>query len=572
VRWRFAYLPGVTQAADRCGGHTLTDTTSSPPVDLGFQVFNLSTYPHFVELLHTLGVESEPSDMSFSLSVDDGRLEWASHSLTSVFAQPRNAISPGFWRMLMDVRRFGNEAPSVLDSPECETMSLGDYLNDRGYSHEFVHQYMLPMTACIWSAPNATALDFPVRTLVRFWVNHHLLHATAARPVWRVVKNRSQSYVDKILAVLPDVRTNTPVVAVQRGAGVVVVHDGHGGQAAFEHIVFACHSDQALACLGAQASADERSVLERIRYQISDVYLHSDPSLMPRASTAWASWNCREQSGASDNNVSVTYWLNRLQNLPPDAPNRFCTLNPRSLPRGVIRQLKLSHPMLDRSTVAAQGRIPLLQGCVGLNTWFCGAWCGYGFHEDGLQSAIDVCRQLGVTVPWQTHAVSPVVTLTQSVAFRMFDRVAALGISTGSLRMILPDGSERRYGSVAPAAGPHVSMRVFDMQLWVRLSRDDDIGLGEGYMAGDFAVNDLSDLLSLVTLNARGLAQGGAGGSHAHRLLNWAGTQVQRMRHGLRANTVRGSRRNITEHYDLVSRARPAACLATDHTRVLRTG
>ena len=308
------------EAGDYLGGHTCTTNSEgtatqckdAPPVDLGFQVFNLTTYPNFVEMLEHLGVDSERSDMSFAISHDNGALEWGSkHGLKSLCAQSQNAVSPRFWSMVCEAIRFGFQATEVLSNERLGRLSLGAYLNERGYSKAFRDFYVIPMCAAIWSSPNVEVLAFPVRPLVAFWKNHHLLDLFSPRPIWRVVKGRSQTYVKRIANVLGEnnVQRNAQVMAVRRrsaasGGGVeleVVAKLSKDSAAAsptstpmrvsskqhFDMCVLAVHSDQALKLLGEDATAAERDVLSAIPYAPSDIYLHDDTSLMPRRRGAW---------------------------------------------------------------------------------------------------------------------------------------------------------------------------------------------------------------------------------------------------------------------------------------------
>ena len=301
------------------GGHTLTDESiKGVPVDLGFQVFNRSTYGHFEQFLEELGVDSEESDMSFSLSVDDGRLEWGSQKgLLSIFSQKRNLVSVEFWTMLKDVYRFGKEAPKCLhDEDTYRNMTLGDYLAKHGYSRSFTYNYVLPMCAAIWSCSNQQALDFSVQVLVRFWVNHHLLDLIE-RPQWRVVKDRSRSYVEKVISYLKDARASTPVASASKAGGKWLLTDARGGREQFDELVMATHTNVTLKILGQELSLAQRKVLEGVPYAKNSVYLHRDASLMPRDPGVWASWNCLDQTvlnsgGASTRPECVTYWVNSL--------------------------------------------------------------------------------------------------------------------------------------------------------------------------------------------------------------------------------------------------------------------
>ena len=377
---------------------------------------------------------TEPSDMSFALSVGEvgqaPTLEWGSHGLASLFAQRANAASPAFLGMVAEVIRFGRTAPEVLDpaSPYA-ALSFGAYLAARKFSPYFTSHYALPMCAAVWSVPAATVLTFPAAMLVRFWANHHLLDL-AQRPVWRVVRGRSRAYVQAVAAALGEgaVRTGVEVTRVEPAAGAaaprprVFTSGGPPAGEAFDAVVLGVHSDTALALIGGADGpaatgpcAGAAAVLAAIPYAANDVYLHTDPALMPAARAAWASWNCisRRPAGvpppaspADDTAaVCVTYWVNSLQRLPPGAPDTFVTLNPppgcAPAPGAVARRLSLAHPIFGPSTPAAQAALAAANAGEAATSrlYFGGAWAGYGFHEDGMRAAVGVAGLLTAGAP-----------------------------------------------------------------------------------------------------------------------------------------------------------------------------
>ena len=523
----------------------------------------MTTYPHLVALFERLKIETEPSDMSFALSLDGGEgLEWASHGLSGLFVQKSNALSPSFLKMIREVVRFGREAPEVLEpSSRFGDGAFGDYLEARGYSRFFIKNYVLPMCAAVWSVPQERVLSFPARMLVRFWANHHLLDLFQ-RPVWRVVKGRSRAYVEKIAEELRDVRLSTPVRKVipatsppaakaapssssstsattSRARPTVLAADG---EASYDAVVLATHSDVSLKLLrrgllhcgvdiekpekeegqekekvkgGGNSSSSSNNnpcstamrALTSIPYDSNAVYLHTDASLMPRNREAWASWNCLQSSspppppssrdggggsGGENNNgdtsspydtapVCVTYWLNRLQRLPSNAPDTFVTLNPPRPPCATktLRILDLDHPVFGPDTPRAQALLQESQGQGGI--YFAGAWCGYGFHEDGMRSGVDVVRAMGGVLPWDefipragasaslSSPPSPTSTCSSSLsssssivlpprfpspklsyldrlAIATFDRFARGAVTSGRLTVILPNGEQLDYG------------------------------------------------------------------------------------------------------------------------------
>jgi cyclopropane fatty-acyl-phospholipid synthase-like methyltransferase/predicted NAD/FAD-binding protein len=501
--------------------------------------------------------------------VDGGRLEWGSHGLGSVFAQRRNAASPSFLAMLRDVLRFGREAPAVLDPAAGKAyagVSLGQYLAAQRYSRAFIDNYVVPMCAAVWSVPAAQVLAFPVTTLVRFWANHHLLDVLQ-RPCWRVVKGRSREYVAAAVAALADARAAAPVHSVRSlgPAGPVEVHAADGTEQ-YDSVVLATHADVSLRLLGAAAPAGVRAVLAGVPYADNDVWLHADPALMPRRREVWASWNCLQAGGpdAAGRPVCVSYWANRLQDLPPAAPDLFVTLNPPSppAPDKVLRRLTLAHPVFGEASVAAQAALPGVQGRGGL--YLAGAWAGYGFHEDGLRSAVAVVEALGGAIPWSPRACSPKMGWLDAAALRVFDRFARAAITVGRLRLVLPNGEERSYGAPAPAAGGaaaawrgrpplDATLRVYDAAFFRKVIARHDTGLGEAYMDGDFEVvegvggsGDLGSLLAVATANAASIE----GTRGLLGVFNRLGDRALRAAHAARSNTAAGSRRNIEEHYD----------------------
>jgi len=386
---RQGHAVSLFEAEARLGGHTATvDVTLQGrtfPVDTGFLVFNDRTYPRLIALFDELGVESVASEMSFSCRVDRHRLEWAGTDFRSLFAQPSNALRPAFWRMLADIARFKREATALDEDKRLWSITLGNYLENERYSVPFRDWYLLPMAAAIWSAPRRDILDFPLPTFVRFCRNHGLLQVTG-RPQWRTVLGGARTYVEKIAAQLPDVRVGTPVHRIVRARGGVTLDSGTRTSEAFDAVVLACHSDQALALL-ADPSRSEQRLLSAVRYQPNRVVLHTDPALLPRSRRAWSAWNYLAADDVTGQRpVAVSYLINKLQPLPCTTPV-IVTLNPpfEPDPARVLQEFEYSHPLLDSAAVAAAQGIAQLSG--ERHTWYAGAWLGYGFHEDGLASA-----------------------------------------------------------------------------------------------------------------------------------------------------------------------------------------
>lgn len=378
----------VFEADNRIGGHTNTGNVELAgrqyAVDTGFIVFNDRTYPNFIELLDELGVASQASDMSFSLRNDHARLEYKGSTLNTLFAQRRNMVRPGFYRMIRDVLRFEKEAPSVLE-PALSQISLGEFLTSGNYSPEFIEHYIIPMGAAIWSSKPDGMRDVPAAFFVRFFKNHGLLSVNN-RPVWRVIKGGSARYVEKLVeGHLDRIHLNSPVEQISRFPTHVEVKVKNAEPQNFDQVFLACHSDQALKML-ADPSIEETEVLGAIRYQPNQAVLHTDTSMMPKRKLAWAAWNYHVPPGPEER-VTLTYNMNILQGL--DAPEQFCvTLNNRDSikPERILDTIDYTHPVFDQKAVNAQARHKEINGPN--RTYYCGAYWRYGFHEDGVLSAL----------------------------------------------------------------------------------------------------------------------------------------------------------------------------------------
>ena len=386
------------EAGDYIGGHTNTIEVpwegTTYAVDTGFIVFNDWTYPNFIALLDRLGVAHQPSDMSFSVRCERTGLEYNGTTLNSLFAQRRNLLRPSFHRMIRDILRFNREAVALLEEAG-PGPSLGAYLKQQRYSEPFIGQYLLPMAAAIWSAGQATILEFPAQYLVRFFKHHGMLSVND-RPTWRVIAGGSSRYVESLVRPFRDrIRLHSPVESIGRfPQGVDVCwrdREGRRETDRFDAIVLACHSDQALALL-AKPSPLEQEVLGAIRYQRNEAVLHTDRSLLPKRRLAWAAWNYHLLPQPPEH-VVVTYHMNRLQGLV--APCEFCvTLNHSEAidPAKVLKCIVYHHPLYSPQAVAAQARYEAINGQQ--RTFYCGAYWGFGFHEDGVRSAMVACRAL----------------------------------------------------------------------------------------------------------------------------------------------------------------------------------
>jgi predicted NAD/FAD-binding protein len=388
------------EAEDRPGGHShtqrveLADATAD--VDTGFLVYNERTYPLFCRLLDRLGVETQPSDMSFSVSDERAGIEWRGSSPSSVFAQRRNLARPAFARMLLDVGRFNRLARGLLEDPPPDHVTLEDVLAPHRWSAGFRDWYLVPLGSSIWSADPSTFTRIPAATFVRFFERHGLLRLRD-QPSWRTVTGGSQSYVQAVLRPLRAegrLRLGTPIEKIRREAGGVELV-GPGGAESFDHVIVATHSDQAVRLLS-DPDRLESGTLGAIRYQPNRATLHTDARLLPHNRRAWASWNYHRLQGESPR-ATLTYHLNQLQALPSRTPV-LVTLNRDEAidPERVLARMEYAHPVLDPPAIAAQRRHGEINGA--RRTWFCGAYWGYGFHEDGVRSAVETCRALGVTL------------------------------------------------------------------------------------------------------------------------------------------------------------------------------
>ncbi len=393
----------VFEADERAGGHTHTVMHGEQPVDTGFIVLNDRNYPRFQAFLAALDVSTQASDMSFGVSIGGGAIEWAGDNWRSLFAQKKLVASAAHWRMLADIVRFNRQGKRLLRDQALPQLALDDFLDRHGYGEAFRARYLLPMAAAIWSTPTRDMLDFPVAAFLRFFDNHGLLDV-ANRPQWRTVTGGSDRYVQAVARVLgPRLRLGCPVVDVARTAENVRLRLENGETQTFDQVIFACHADATRALLE-DADDRERAVLGAFRFQPNRALLHSDARLMPRRRSVWSSWNyLADRAEVSDQRVSVSYWMNRLQRI--DGPrDYFVSLNPLVEPKAdtVIREIEYDHPIFDTAAIDAQQKLAELQGA--RRSWYCGAWCGYGFHEDGLAAAERVALGLGVAAPWSTKA------------------------------------------------------------------------------------------------------------------------------------------------------------------------
>ncbi len=417
------------EAAPRLGGHAHTVDVTLPRndgrpvthgVDVGFLVFNERTYPGFIALLDALGVKSARSDMSFSVQASGGlsgrgpRLEWNGANLDAVFAQRRNLLSPAFWRMLADILRFNRLATALArgaaSAPTEPLETVARFLERHRFSSAFREGYLLPMVACIWSCPLEQMLRYPMRSLAEFCDNHGLLQVDG-RPAWYTVAGGSRHYVDAIAATLPAVHLSRPVQSLARGpAGELRVLSAHGAQA-FDAVVLACHAPQSARLLASLAPGDALqpalSALRTLRTQANRAVLHTDTTLLPQRRKAWAAWNFERghSRDAGSAPVCLHYWINRLQPLP-FATDVIVSLNPLREPAraSVLWEGEVEHPVFDAASFEARAALQAVQGRGAV--WFAGAWCGHGFHEDGLRAGQAAAQ--GLLQAWHAGRLRPV--------------------------------------------------------------------------------------------------------------------------------------------------------------------
>ncbi|MEQ8268776.1 MAG: FAD-dependent oxidoreductase [Parvibaculum sp.] len=394
----------VYEKNDRPGGHSNTVIAPCPegevPVDTGFIVYNELNYPNLTAMFEHLGVETIASNMSFAASLETGaarRFEYSGSGLNGIFADRRNIFSPRMWRMIGDIAKLYRAAPDLISMAGLDEKPLGVFLREQGYSASLRDDHLLPMCAAIWSLPIERVEQFPALAFLRFFDNHGLMRLKG-RPAWRTVKGGSREYVAKLAAALDGrIRLNRGVTALERDRDGVRLSDDQGGCERFDHVVIGSHSDEALSML-TDADAMERGLLGAMPYQRNVAWLHSDPSFMPNEKRVWSSWNY--MGGGEGTPVCVSYWMNRLQALPT-ARQLFVTLNPshEPAPEHAIRRIEYDHPVFDAGAFAAQRQLWQIQGR--RRTWFCGAYFGSGFHEDGLQAGLAVAERLGgVARPW----------------------------------------------------------------------------------------------------------------------------------------------------------------------------
>jgi predicted NAD/FAD-binding protein len=414
--WLLSQRHSVTlyEQDPRIGGHS--NSVSVPGceryVDTGFIIYNELNYPNLTALFEHFNVQTQFAEMSLAISLRGGRLEYSGTNLRGLFAQLRNVVSPRFWSMLKDLRRFYRCAPLDLPDLERRSITLGEYLQETPYGRAFRDDHLLPMAGAIWSAPTHAILDYPAVNFIRFHENHGLLKLQD-RPAWRSVTGGSRDYVEALTSSFRKrIQIGNAVTAVKSADQAVFIRDQNGQIEKFDHVVIASHADRALALL-VDPSVDEQALLGAFRYSRNRAVLHSDASLMPKRRGVWSSWNYLQSSEGASEVPTITYWMNRLQNLGTTR-QLFLTLNPRIAPRDILYETDYEHPLFDSSAIAAQKKLWSLQGR--RRVWFCGSYFGYGFHEDGLQAGLAVAEHVDPRCrrPWSVSNESGRISILGS--------------------------------------------------------------------------------------------------------------------------------------------------------------
>jgi predicted NAD/FAD-binding protein len=378
------------------GGHTNTLTVDEDGkevyIDTGFMVFNHVTYPHLTKLFADLGVPTKKTDMSFSVQHVPSGLEYCGSGLNGLFAQRKNLFSIKHIRMLMQINRFNKESIAILDNPAYDNYSLGRYMKENGYGEDMVRKYLVPMSSAVWSTPMDLMLEFPAKTLVRFFYNHGFLGLNTQHQ-WYTVLNGSKTYRDKIIGPFKEkIETSNPAVKVKREGNKAVVTDAKGNSRTFDKVIFASHGDETLSML-VEPTITEQRLLSKFKYQVNIATLHTDESIMPRARKAWSSWNYRMENKKGELMPSTIYWMNSLQGVS-EKKNYFVSINDPDNVDGnkIIKQINYTHPLFDVESAKAQKELQKLNQTGPL--YYCGSYFRYGFHEDALWSAVELCKVL----------------------------------------------------------------------------------------------------------------------------------------------------------------------------------
>ncbi|XP_065863000.1 uncharacterized protein [Euphorbia lathyris] len=549
------------------GGHAQTVSFDGHDLDLGFMVFNRVTYPNMMEFFESLGVDMELSDMSFSVSLDKGKgYEWGSrYGLSGLFAQKSNLLNPHFWKMIRELVKFKDDVLSYLElldkNPDMDrNETLGNFVKSRGYSELFQKAYLVPMCGSIWSCPSDKVMSFSAFSILSFCRNHHLLQIFG-RPQWLTVRWRSHSYVNKVRDKLESwgcqIRTGCEVQSISNDDnGGWTVSGADGSEEIYSGCIMAAHAPDTLKLLGDKATFDEKRVLGAFQYMYSEIFLHRDKKFMPQNSAAWSAWNFL---GSTDNKVCLTYWLNVLQNLGETSLPFLVTLNPDHTPDHTLMKWSTGHPVPSVAASKASLELEHIQGRRGL--WFCGAYQGYGFHEDGLKSGMVAAHNLlGKSYAILSNPKHVVPSLLETGARLFVTRFLGQYISTGSVILLEEGGTIFTFEGTVKKCFLKTILRVHNPQFYWKIMTQADLGLADAYINGDFSLIDKDEgLLNLVMIlianrdaNKSVSALNKKKGWWTPMLFTASIASAKFfLRHVSRQNTLTQARRNISRHYDL---------------------
>ncbi|XP_075511642.1 uncharacterized protein LOC142547307 isoform X1 [Primulina tabacum] len=550
---------------DYLGGHAKTVTVDGTQLDLGFMVFNRVTYPNMMDFFENLGVDVELSDMSFAVSLNEGRgCEWGSRNgLSGLFAQKKNILNPKFWRMIREIIRFKDDVMIYLENldnnPDIDrNETLGHFIKSHGYSELFQKAYLIPMCGSIWSCSSEGVMSFSAYSMLSFCRNHHLLQLLG-RPQWLTVKWRSQNYVNRVKKMLEirgcQIKTNSEVCSVTTNDEGCAVTCKDGMEETYDECIIAVHAPDVLKMMGDQATYDELRILGAFRYAYSDVFLHRDKNFMPKIPAAWSAWNFL---GTVNSKVCVTYWLNILQNIKEAGLPFLVTLNPPQMPEHTLLKWSTGHPIPSVAASKASSELNLIQGK--RKIWFCGAYQGYGFHEDGVKAGILAANGLlRKSCNVQNNPKHMVPSWLETGARLLVTRFLDHFIATGCLILLEDGGTIFTFEGTRKNSVLKVSIRVHTPQFYWKVATEADLGLADAYINGDFSfVDKYEGLLNLfmIFIANRDL-------STASKLNNRRGWWTPLLftsaiasakyfyQHVSRQNTLTQARRNISRHYDL---------------------
>ncbi|EOY06138.1 Cyclopropane-fatty-acyl-phospholipid synthase isoform 4 [Theobroma cacao] len=551
---------------DYLGGHAKTVNFDGVDLDLGFMVFNRVTYPNMMEFFESLGVDMEASDMSFAVSLDEGKgCEWGSRNgLSSLFAKKMNILNPYFWKMLREISKFKDDVISYLEvlenNPDIDrNETLGQFIESRGYSELFQKAYLVPICGSIWSCPTERVMGFSAFSILSFCRNHHLLQLFG-RPQWMTVRWRSHRYVNKVRKELESrgcqIRTGCEVHSVLTTAEGCTVLCGDDSQETYEGCVMAVHAPDALRLLGNQATYDELRVLGAFQYVYSDIFLHRDKNLMPKNPAAWSAWNFL---GSTDKKVCLTYWLNVLQNLGETSLPFLVTLNPDYIPQQTLLKWKTGHPVPSVAATKASLELDQIQGKRGI--WFCGAYQGYGFHEDGLKAGTVAANGvLGKSCSILSNPKHMVPSLVETGARLFVTRFLSHFILTGSVILLEEGGTMFTFEGTSTKCPLKTVLKVHNPHIYWKVMTEADLGLADAYINGEFSFVDKKEgLLNLIMILIANRDLNSSNSKLSKQrgwwtpLLFTAGLTSAKyfLKHVLRHNSLTQARRNISRHYDL---------------------